>query len=260
MVSYFTKDFGGSFGLNGVDYWKCKVCGLVVSKTHFDMSLKEWEELNVRYHSSFHGTDECEDDPRWIERLTAQSIAISELKRIGILPPYLDDFPWMDYACGDGKLVDMLGDKGLQALKFDRYMNTQNGQYINNEQLKEKKYGVVLNTSFFEHVRNIEPLDEIAGMVAENGVLAVHTMVRESIPNDPTWFYLLPVHCVFYTNKSMQILFDRWKFKASIYHVESRMWFWFKRDVERVREIIEREKNELSGEYHFKKGFVDYWK
>lgn len=258
MSPYFSKNFGGSFGLNTVDYWECQSCGLVVSKTHFEMTQEEWEELNVKYHSSFQGTDKCEDDPRWVERLTLQFERISDLAGLGVLQRPTDDMPWVDYACGDGKLADMLADQGLKTLKFEYYMNDKNGQYLSKDKLMEKKYGVVINTSMFEHVRGIDELDIIPSLISSSGVLAVHTVVCENVPKDSSWFYLLPVHCVVYTNRSMQILFDRWGFESSIYNVDSRMWFWFREDGGRIREILEL--NGLTGTYHYKNGFMDYWR
>lgn len=259
MEPYFTKDFAGRLGLKVVDYWKCEICGMVVSKTHFEMSLKEWEDVNVGFHSSFHGTDECEEDPRWIERLIAQSNTISELTKIGILPEPSDELPWVDYACGDGKLVDALAKKGLKGFKYEAYYAKGDG-YLSEQALKEKKYGLVINTSVLEYIRELEQIDGIVNLISDSGVFALHTLVCETIPKDPSWFYLLPVHCTFFTNKSMQILFDRWGFKASIYNVESRMWFFLKDNIDSIESIFEKEKHKLSGEFHFKRGFVDYWK
>ena len=121
----------------------------------------------------------------------------------------------------------MLKSEGIEVLKFERYMPQHGSGYVGEEALNEK-FSMVINTSVFEHGREIEALDEIAGLVDSSGVLGLHVMVRDVIPCDPTWFYLLPVHCAFYSNRSMEILFDRWGFASSIYHVPSRMWFWFR--------------------------------
>jgi hypothetical protein len=257
MSPYFTKDFAGKWGLGIADYWRCGACGLVVSKTHLDMSPEEWRELHLRYYSSFVGTEYLDDDPRRLSRLRSQAATIVGLTMAGILPR---DLPWVDFGCGDGKLADFLGEYGLLALKFDRYMASQSEAYLTEEQLATLKYSLVINTSVFEHLRSIDTLDENAGLVAESGVLALHTLVRESIPNDPTWFYLLPVHCTFFTNRSMQILFDRWKFEASIYHLESRIWFMFRQNAVSAKSFVEREGRTPGDEYYFKKGFMDYWK
>lgn len=239
-------------GLNLVHYWRCSECGFVMSKTHYDMTQEEWENLNRSYHESYLGSGENEDDPRWMSRLVDQSENIVLLAKLGVLPK---SQAWLDFGCGDGTLADMLGNLGLPTQKFDRYMHQEG--YLSEKELVVKKYGVVFNCSMFEHVLSIDPIDEIMGLVAEDGVLALHTMVREEIPPDPEWFYLLPVHCAFYTNKSMQLLFEKYDFKASLYHVESRMWFWF-RDIERANKVQNISK--FNGEIMFKFGFADYWK
>jgi hypothetical protein len=93
--------------------------------------------------------------------------------------------------------------------------------------------------------------------------MGIHTLVAEKIPASADWFYLLPVHCAFYTNKSMQLLFDQWGYSASIYHMNSRLWIWFKTDPGAVEKIV-KDANARPGReyftYHFKRGFMDYWK
>jgi len=253
MIPYFTKDFAGQYGFHNVEYCRCSICGMVVSKTHLEMSSREWEALNLHYHQSFFKMGWSDDDPRRLFRLYLQAAVISKLAKSGVLR---EDLPWVDYGCGDGKLVDFLDKRGLSVLKFDRYLSPRHDNYLTDGELASSKYDFVINTSVFEHVRSITFLDQIAGLVSESGVLGLHVLVCESIPKDPDWFYLLPVHTAFFTNKSMQMLFDRWGFKASIYHFESRMWFCFRKNTEEARAFV---KKENSG-YYFKEGFVDYWR
>lgn len=254
MSFYFVKDFKGACGLRKVEYWRCEVCGQTVSKTHFDMAQSDWERLNQRYHASYQRTNANPDDPRWMERINAQASTIANLSKNGFLPR---DNPWIDYGCGDGKLSNLLNNAGINLLKFDSYMFDSERDYVGEKSLIKNHYDVVVNTSVFEHVRSINVLDEIAGLVSEQGVFALHVLVVECVPKDPEWFYLIPAHCAFYTNKSMQILFKRWCFKASVYHVESRMWFWFKTNVNAVKKFVQA-KNDNA--YCFKSGFMDYWK
>lgn len=256
LSTYFAKDFAGTLGLGKIDYWRCEACGLVVARTIHEMCDSEWLELNNQYHSSFLGSEGCVDDPGWVHRLTAQADTIERLDREGILPK---ERPWIDYGCGDGKLSDMLSERGLSAIRYDRHMGQNHHGYVGEEALKDK-YSVVINTSVFEHIREIDTLDEIANLVDDSGVLALHVLVRESIPCDPDRFYLLPVHCTFFTNRSMQILFDRWQFAVSIYHVPSRMWFWFHAENSTCWDFVLRQQGRVPSEYCIKRGFMDYWK
>ncbi|WCN36740.1 class I SAM-dependent methyltransferase [Aneurinibacillus uraniidurans] len=254
MRFYFQKKFEFA-GLETVDYFQCSSCGFVISKTHLDMSEDTWGKLNADYHLGYQKSENNVDDPNWLTRLKLQKDVIYQLSTTGLLNLEL---PWVDYGCGDGKLADLLTSKGVNVLKYDRFLSS-NG-YLSENELLSQKYGLVINTSVFEHVLDIKDLDYIASLVDEDGVLAVHTWVGEEVPRDPEWFYLLPVHCSFYTNESMQILFERWGFKTSIYHPDSRLWFWFKKENIHVEEVIQNFKSEKGAKFHFKKGFMDYWK
>ncbi|UUO14267.1 hypothetical protein [Dolichospermum heterosporum] len=89
-------------------------------------------------------------------------------------------------------------------------------------------------------------------------MLALHVLVKEDIPQDPDWFYLQPPHVSFFTNQSMQILFEQWNYKASIYHVPSRLWFWF-REMDNIQmSVIKNLLPETEG-FYFKEGFMNYW-
>jgi hypothetical protein len=255
MQPYFSKSFN-TYNLGNVEYCRCVNCGFVLSKTHAEMSALKWELLNDQYHRSYHGSGSCPDDPNWVRRLKCQARTINELVKVRILSTKL---PWVDYGSGDGKLADMLTkNMQLKVNKFDKYSKQKD--FLSYETLIGRKYSVVINCSVFEHILSLPSLQEITSLVADDGVFALHTLAREEIPKDPGWFYLLPVHCAFYTNRSMEILFANLGFNASVYHVDSRMWFWFRKNGDRVRQILHTQKNRMKGEYHFKFGFVDYWK
>jgi len=257
MGPYFTKKFN-IYGLDDVEYWHCLHCGLVMSKTHKVMGKKSWNVLNKKYHQSYQGTENDPNDPRWILRLNEQAEVIADLKTLGLIT---NAEPWVDYGCGDGKLSDLLlANYGIEVSKYDK--NKHGSDYLSKVSLLKGKYGLVISTSVFEHISNADELGFINKLVSESGVLAVHTFVGDMIQPDPNWFYLLPTHCTFFTNKSMQMLFDIWEYQVSLYHVNSRLWFWFKNDVEKIEETIRNANNreKKKPHYHFKRGFVDYWK
>lgn len=243
-----------------VDYLKCNYCNFVVSKTHLEMPQDTWEDLNVQYHSNYQKNNRNVDDPRWHERLHNQAEAIARFYREKMLPR---NKPLIDYGCGFGQLADRLNQLGVRVHKYDRYVHGRGVHYLSESHLRKHKYGVVITTSVFEHVRSRESLDEMVKLVSPAGVLAVHTLVKETVPCSSSWFYLLPVHCAFFTNKSMQILFDEWGFSSSIYHVKSRMWFWFKKNFAGMDVFVEEENaksRDREDLYFFKRGFVDYWR
>lgn len=256
MHYYFSKCFD-AFGLGKVDYWRCSNCGYSMSKTHTDMTAGEWAALNHEYHSTYQGKDFNPDDPRWIARLQSQAMVLSDAARVGLLDI---DGKWLDYACGDGKLSDLLQNEGRTLLKYDRYMSRQKG-YLSDNEIIPGRFDFVLTTSVFEHFTLREQFDAVEALVSDNGVLGLHTVVCENIPCDTSWFYLLPVHCAFHTNKSMSLLFKQWGYKYSVYNLESRLWFWFKQSATDIRERVECANRRPNGpSYIIKNGFVDYWK
>lgn len=256
MAFSFSKRFN-AFGLNNVDYWRCQNCGFSMSKTHADMTASDWASLNHKCHSSYQGKEFNPDDPRWIARLGSQAKVLSDAAHIGLLN---GDGRWLDYACGDGKLSELLQNKGRTLLKYDKYMSRQEG-YLRDSEIIAGSFDFVITTSVFEHLTLREQFDSVEALVSENGVFGLHTMVCESIPCDASWFYLLPAHCAFHTNRSMSLLFKQWGYVSSVYNVDSRLWLWFKQPPSDIQERIELANQRPTGpSYIFKNGFVDYWK
>ena len=123
-----------------------------------------------------------------------------------------------------------------------------------------RKYKLVINSAMFEHVLGRKHLDAVNNLVDEDGVLMLHTVICENIPNDPNWFYLTPmVHTAFHTNKSMDILMKQWGYVASIYAPQAKSWFLFKKDSPDINDLenaVSRINKELQTKYfHYKKGF-----
>lgn len=257
MAWSFAKDFF-SCGLSRVDYWRCGHCGFVISKTHADMSPAEWAAHNQICHSTYQATDFNADDPRWLPRMQSQAHVIDDCIKIGLLSA---DGSLLDYACGDGKLSDLVKASGHQLKKYDRYMQMQSADYLSDDELPPATFDFVITTSVFEHFTEREHFDAVDSLVSKSGVLGLHTLVCERVPEDASWFYLQPPHCAFHTNKSMSLLFEQWNYKVSVYNLEARLWLWF-RDEAGVESIVNKANARGAGHcvYHFKKGFMDYWK
>lgn len=251
---YFSKTFN-CYNLEKVDYWRCTHCGFVLSRTHMELSPEKWGQLNIEYHSSYQDSDSNPDDPKWLARIAKQAAMLECAAQIGLI----NRGHWLDYACGDGKLSDLLQERGLTLLKYEHYMPART-DYLKNSDLADKRFNFVLTTSVFEHLTRREHFDAIDNLVtSQGGVMGLHTLVREEIPSDPSWFYLLPVHCSFHTNRSMQLLFHQWGYTCSVYHLESRLWLWFKEDAETIRLRL-KEAGHAGDAFIFKEDFVDYWK
>lgn len=167
-----------------------------MSKTHADMADSKWASLNYEYHSTYQWKESNSDDPRWIARLQSQAKVLCDATKLGLLN---SDGRWLDYACGDGRLSELLQDEECILLKYDRHMPRPKDYLIDSDLSPPRSFDFVITTSVFEHLTLREHFESVEGLVSESAVLGLHTLVCESVPSDASWFYLLPVHCAFHT-------------------------------------------------------------
>ncbi|MEW8505076.1 MAG: class I SAM-dependent methyltransferase [Candidatus Thiodiazotropha sp.] len=248
---YFRKRFD-RFGLDSVDYWRCIECGTVYAETLLQLTEERWRHVCEAYHSSYRGSGENPDDPNWRVRLEQQAKVLLRLGDNGLLDT---SKPWLDYGCGEGELASLLGQRVDEIACYDRYWHRDG--YIEEPDLIPGHFTVVVSTSTLEHLRDRLSMDAIAGLSAGSGCLALHTLVRGEIPRNPSWFYLLPVHTIFYTNEGMARLFEQWGFISSIYAVNARLWICFRKPM---NELL-RQWPELAESPGLKatEGFLAYW-
>lgn len=254
MENYFSKEFN-AYNLTTCNYYKCGTCGFVASKTHYDLSPQEWEQLNYEYHTE--NNNRVDNPNNRNQRYFNQALMISILKKHDLL----GGGNFLDWASGIGAvsiLSKILFD--VEISNYDKYIEPHFNT-VGEDYLKERSFDLVINCALFEHVSKRETLDEIEALVAHDGAFAIHTLVPEVVPKDPEWMYLLPVHCSFHTNASMQLLMDQWGYKCSVYNEHSKLWVLFKRGIEEIKPQIDKINKLLGWEYlKFKNGFVDYWK
>ena len=142
---------------------------------------------------------------------------------------------------------------------FDKYIEPSLNPLTESD-LHKHGYSLVANTAVFEHVRSRETLNEIESYISKDGCFAVHTLVRGEIPKDPNWMYLLPVHCAFHTNRSMQHLMLEWGYSCSVYNEHAKLWIMFRTKQSDVEVKVAEINNKLGWTYlHFKRGFMDFW-
>ncbi|WP_233472501.1 class I SAM-dependent methyltransferase [Cupriavidus respiraculi] len=260
---YFSKRYatlppGAPFPSLEVDYARCSECGFVASTTHKALSPEHWVALNAAFHHSVEAGNEGINQPPYAD----QALAMLMLARNGVLD--LDDA--LDYAAGYGTLSKFASKYfGAKIRIFDRYVTGGDDTLEYVEEAALGKYGLVINSAMFEHVLERKDLDNVDALVADDGVLMMHSVVCERVPADPNWFYLDPVvHTAFHTNASMAVLMAQWGYGASVYAPQAKSWFLFKQDNPKLGElesVIERINAELQCRYFiYKRGFVDYWK
>lgn len=266
MEYYFSKEYiekpysDYMKEIGKVDYYRCKNCGFVISRTHIEMENVKWEKLNDIHHyfekqkqdTLESEKNESPNPPPYLQ----QAAMINLLQKNGIL----SQENILDFAGGYGTLQNILEKYyNIFSLIYDPFVNSPGKKYVKKEELG--KYKTVLNSAMFEHIRNRNDLDNVNRLVDEDGSLIIHTVICENIPKDGNWFYINPVHCAFHTNKSMDILMNQWGYISSIYCPTSKCWVFFKKEPNNLTEKIININVELQEPYlYYKKGFVDYWK
>lgn len=254
-LSYsFSKQFN-EYDLGNVDYYSCNTCGFTISSNHIQLSEKKWNQLNIDWHTE----NNLKEKNPWNrdERYFNQSIMIFLLIKFNIIK----GSNFLDWGSGEGgfskKLYDLFS---IKVNCYDKFVKPSVFPLAEAE-LKSNSYDFVVNNAVFEHVTKRETLDEINSFVNNTGILAIHTLVRESIPKDPNWMYLLPVHSCFHTNKSMDLLMQQWGYTCSVYNENAKLWVMFKEDPKLFYSQI-NDINKIIGYdyFKFKVGFVDFWK
>ena len=239
-----------------LNYRKCKNCGLVYSDTVYNWSKEEWEKYNKAIHLNTLARvkNNLEHHPPFIQ----QALFFKVLQENNLIK----NGNWIDYASGVGVLSELMEKYfNLKLIPYEKFLTESEGVKL----LKENpnlKFDIVFSSALFEHIRSIEPIEEMISLLKEDGVLMVHTVVTENIPHDNNWFYFyLPVHCTFFTNKAMQCLMDKYSFNYSIYCPIAKTWAFFRNIPADIDKIIENINISLYNKYLYgKSGFMDYWK
>ena len=254
---YFKKKFDLKT-LPSAEYYRCKNCGFVFSKTHYEMDESDWEQLNAEVHKDFYAEKLIyEHQPPFLEQaLFFHILAINKV---------IKENMWLDYGAGLGRLSSILREYfGKSMYSYDKYINPVNNPsdtIVDISFLKGHKFDLVFSSAVLEHIRNLDPIEEMLSYLSDGGACAFHTLVCENIPKDPAWFYLFPVHCSFFTNRSMAILMEKYNMHYSIYSPFSKTWLLMKNKPAFIDLVLKHINNSFLLNYLYGKcGFFDYWK
>ncbi len=132
------------------------------------------------------------------------------------------------------------------------------GGYLSNDEVIPNSFDAVISCAVFEHLFGKNDVDPILSLLNEHGILFLHTLVCEEVPQDPNWFYLTPAHVTCWTNAAMTKLYDTWGYVGCAYNVEARMWMFFKAKEEYLN--FQTKKDIIDGTTIFSEHFIDYWK
>lgn len=262
MEYYFSKSYAETpfaelmRDIGVVELHRCPRCGFVGSKTHQSLADGPWNRLNAGFHHALEANPEAFEinQPPYAE----QALMLSLLVKNGLIEPT----GLLDFAAGYGTLSRILARYfHIEMAIHDPYVNAgDTSRYVHAPQ--PGAYSTVLNSAMFEHVRTRRDLDAVNALVADNGVLIIHTVVCERVPKDPEWFYLRPpVHIAFHTNNSMKLLMQQWGYRASLYCPKAKCWVLLREPFHVIGRLAEAVNKELQSTWLLgKDGFTDYWK
>lgn len=255
MNNYFQKTMVMNHHSINCQYVKCNNCGLVINKTYYEMGDEERSIINSECHE-YQGSESNIVDPKWLDRLQRQAQLFAKLFELGF---FTENMQVVDYGCGDAKFSNYVKKIcGIDWVKnYDKYMVTNT--YLSSYNMTSIKFDVVVTCSVFEHLIGMKDIDEIMSYLKDDGILCLHTLICEAVPNDPQWFYLLPPHCTLWTNKAMSILFEKYKFVSCAYSPTAKMWFFIRN--RRKQNLLENLKKSFDEkELLIDDRFIEYWK
>ena len=217
-LPYFEKSFGE---IGPVRYVRCGFCGCTYAETLLDWSEDRWTRWCA-------GDTPKQSPTPGIDRTTLLKAQARALRR-GRTEGWLGHGRWLNYGCGDGKLAKLVAGNGagpaIEVDCYDRFIEAPDA--VSTLELLGRQYDVVINAARMEQVSSRAELDSIVDRLAPGGTVALHSVVRGTVPSDPEVTEMSPTQAVFYTNDAMTRLFSQWGLRSSIYDVESQMWFGF---------------------------------
>ena len=265
MQPYFKKTYDSSKG--PFEFVICPKCGMVIDKTVYEMDASEWAEINDE-NMEFQGEMDSQNSlwNRRLGRIKPQAKFLAELFYNKLFEAGIKS---VDYGCGDGLLSDMVGEiyseltgnkeKADLIGKYERFLDTKDEHYYLDSDMKNGSFDLVVSAAVLEHMIGMDDVDRLFGLVSPTGTAIIHTLICEEVPRDPEWFYIWkPFHSTIWSNKAMSIIFKQYGFLGCAYHVQSKMWLFFKDSEKYVK--AKSIAGKVDGEWVFSENFVDYWK
>jgi 2-polyprenyl-6-hydroxyphenyl methylase/3-demethylubiquinone-9 3-methyltransferase len=176
-----------------VDLWQCADCGFAWAPA-FDT----WSDADFARHIYNAGIALTE-----LPEFSAQR----SINTAAMLRAWFAGYPpqtrFLDYGCGPGMLVEALRQSGFQACGYDRFHPEFSAPPAG-------RFDIITCFEVFEHLSDIASVvDELAGLLAEDGILVIGTYLAAR-PLDLDWWYLSPRsgHICFWTFPALSAVFN----------------------------------------------------
>lgn len=176
---------------------KCSNCGLIFGDLRI-LSLSE-EEFKNDHDDVYSYFKEGNTVPYILDNLNSLDIFKNK------------NLKYLDYACGIGKMIPILRNKGYNIDGYDKYVKNIN--VLNN--IDNMKFDVIYANNFIEHITNpIKDIENILLHLTDNGFLIFMSDCIDEYIIEYTHY-----HLYFYTGNSFNILCK----KLNLNIIESKM-------------------------------------
>lgn len=166
---------------------KCPNCGLIFGDLRF-ITLSE-NEINNDHDDLYSYYEEGDTVPFILNNLN--SLDLFKNKNVS----------YLDYACGIGKMIPVLKNKGYNISGYDKHIKNEN--VLNN--IDNMKFDIIYINNFIEHVINpITEIQKILNHLNEDGFLIIMSDCFDEYKLEFTHY-----HLYFYTGNSFNILCDK---------------------------------------------------
>lgn len=204
----------------------CKICNSHSEKIFVKIILQ-------KYESSYYKCTNCgfiqTDEPVWLKEAYESAITsldiglinrnISLRKEIkSIIDSYFAESKiYLDYAGGYGMFVRLMRDIGFNFYRQDDYCDNIFSNYFDETDNSISKFDIVTGFEVLEHFNS--PLEEIEKVLnyADTAIFSTEIAPYSNIQIENWWYICEETgqHIAFYTDKSMQIIAE--KFKRNYY-------------------------------------------
>jgi hypothetical protein len=166
---------------------QCPNCGLIFGDLRF-LSLSE-HEIDADYADAYSYFAEGDTVPYIMNGLNSLDLFKNE------------KLSYLDYACGIGKMIPILKQRGYNIYGYDKYVKNDN--VLNN--IDGMKFDVIYANNFIEHVINpIEDMKQILLHLNDDGYLILMSDCMDEYIVEFTHY-----HVYFYTGNSFNVLCDK---------------------------------------------------
>lgn len=187
---------------HAIYYHRCENCGLIYSHA-FD----QWS--NEDYSNYIYNAEYLQYDPNFVAKRSTHNFNLLRSAFANI-----KQYRMIDFGCGDGQLVDLLKEYGVNVVGWDPFNNSA--------PIPNERFELMTSFEVMEHtpdpIKTMEMIDTLLDQ--QHGKYFFSTLTNDLHLNElMNFWYIAPRngHITIHSNKSLDILFS--KFGMEVKHI-----------------------------------------